>query len=578
MRETAQRAATLRPYLSASITEAGTDWPAGPGAEVLDRCRQFLLTAQHDLTWRVQTIERTENATARRGVKGAEFAFPSAESAHAAGAVAGDAVKAAWTAYQSDPSSMNWRRLQSVLGERQGKTSDVAYAAGLLTQMGAATFAEILRVERQKYQNSRSGYSPADLARVRNDLGPLADAFASADSTGKLPADLRARLLDHSPMDDLAALLALTPQSRRFVVDAGTKLAESSGHKTPDPDWNTHWLAKALSQDLGAAQEFLATGDNVQLLLRPEVVKSTGTPGFEKLLADVLDKALAPNAGDDNLRRAAWINTIKLFSNHSAWPSLAPSISETTGLPVPSPVGQVLARHIHQYFPELAGIWTTANLDERLATPNDTWRAIKSNEIVAFFGSILRDPAALSVLKEDYRTFIDNLDLGKDHPFGNATTEAARQLQRNAFYAKSSQAAGMASLLIGGLHEADLSAEEARDVQIQLMFFPVDMAVGAFSGGVGGGLIAETAIGKAADFIVKNPGQDIFSQLWDGAPPEEASDLTNTLLGSQIDALTASRRQHGLPPLSDGDMLYLENTFRGLLLPVVLDAFKKRGG
>ncbi|MEV7965335.1 hypothetical protein AB0O34_05050 [Sphaerisporangium sp. NPDC088356] len=575
MGETVQRAAALKPYLSASIAEADDDWPAGPGTEVLDRCWQFLTAAMRDLNWRTQTIQRVETASQQHGVKGAEFVFPSAESAHASGVIAGDAVKAAWTAYQTDPSLVNWRGLQSALADRQGKTTDTEYAAGLLAQLGPSAFTGILRAESRKHQNSRSGYSPADLARAKNDLGPLAEAFAAADSTGKAPANLRARLLDHSPMDDLAALLALAPQSPAFVVAAGTKLAKSSGHRSPDPDWNTHWLVKALNKDLAATQQLLATGDNAALLLRPEVVKGTGAPGFENMLADTLDKALAPGAGDDNLRRDAWIATIKVFSNHSAWPSFVPSLREGK-LTTASPVGQVLARHLHQYFPELADVW----MDRKDATQGSglAWKGLTADQVSSFLGGLLRDPAALPILEKNYRAFVGGLNLGKVNPFGDAPTEEEREAQRTNFLNSAKKAGGLASLFISGLHEADLSAEEARGLYAQVLMFPLDMAAGAVAGQMGGKLVVETAIGKAFDIAIKGPAQDLVEQLWDLAPPGEASNLSDQLLKVQMDALDQSLREHHVGTLSESDKEYLQFTFKGMLYDALHHALEERDG
>ncbi|GAA3833808.1 hypothetical protein GCM10022226_63980 [Sphaerisporangium flaviroseum] len=575
--ETAQRAAALKPYLSASITQAGVDWPAGPATEVLDRCLQFLTAAHADLSWRAQTIERIENASSKDGVKGAEFPFPSAASAHAAGIIAGDLVKAAWAAYQADPTVTNRRELLSALADRQGKASDPEYAAGLLNQLGASAFAGILRAASLNDQNNRIGYDPTDLARVRKQLGPLAEAFAAADPTGAAPADLRTRLLDKTPLSDLAVLLALAPQSTSFIVAAGTKLAKASGSKSPDLNWNTHWLVKSLTHDIAATQQLLADPDTAELLLRPATVKGTATPGFEKMLADALNKALAPEAGDDTLRRTAWINTIKALGDPAAWSSLTPSTDQRTGMPTPSPISPVLAEHIRQYLPDFARIWMASDPENEAVKPA-AWKDLSASEITMFLGSLSRDPAALSVLEKNYTAFVGKVDLGEGHPFGDAATEGERQKQRNVFFGRASVAAAVASLLIGGLHKADLSEEEARDTQIQLMLFPLDLAVGAFSGGVGGHLVLETAIGKAADLYVKNPGQDLLSELWDGAPPEEATRLTNALVNRQMAAFVASRQQHGLSPLSKSDVKYTKNTFRGLLLPVVLEALKERGG
>lgn len=385
MDDAVQRAQTLRPSLSASIAEAGTDWPAGPGAEVLDGVGRFLDETRRDLTWRTQTIERVEGASSQGGLRSAEFAFGDAAAARTAGTLAGKRTLAAWQAYQKDPSVQNWEKVQGVLREGQGRTADAAYSAGLFATLGTGAFVGIFAAVSARNQNDTRGYSPANLAKAKKDLGPLAEAFASTDAAGTLPRDLRDRALGDLPIADMAALLGLARQAREFVLAAGAKLLQYSGSRVDGKDWNIYWLAKALSRDVGATQRFLASAENAALLLRPEVVNGLDGTDFEQLLATALDGALAPGTGDVTLRRDAWLNIINTLSRKNFWPSLTSDHEkgEWISASAPSSVGQVLAKHVPQYFPELIAVWNQGH-NVPVITPTEDWRGVDSEKIAGF--------------------------------------------------------------------------------------------------------------------------------------------------------------------------------------------------
>lgn len=567
MDDAIQRAQTLRPSLSASITEAGTDWPAGPGAEALDGVGRFLDETRRDLTWRIQTIERVEGATSQGGLRAAEFAFGDAAAARTAGTLAGKRTLAAWQAYQRDPSVQNWEKVQEALREGKGKTVDAAYSAGLLTTLGTGTFAGIFAAVSARNQNDARGYSPANLAKAKKDLGPLAEAFASTDAAGTLPKELRDRALGDLPIADMAALLGLARQSREFLMQAGAKLLQYSGSRVDGKDWNAYWLVKALSQDAEATQRFLASAENAALLLRPEVVNGLDGTDFEKLLATALDGALAPGAGDATLRRDAWLNIIDLYSRKNFWPALS----------APSPVGQVLATHVSQYFPELVASWNQKDdvLDD---AADEGWKRISPERIAVFFGGLFRSPETLPLLKNGYSKFLLGLDLGKEHPFGDAPTESARQEQRGRFYGKALTAGALASILFSGLHEADLSADETDKIVTELLVLPLDVLTAGASGELVSGATSEVLFGKALDVTQKNPLKDFIEDFLGGERSGDASDFFDVLVDAQVSAFNVSRQFHGNPAISGSDLGQLRAVFSGQLTPVLKAALKARGG
>ncbi|WP_406317209.1 hypothetical protein OHA77_08305 [Streptosporangium sp. NBC_01639] len=567
MGDAVQRAKTLRPSLSASIAEAGPDWPAGPGAEVLDNVGRFLSEAQRDLTWRVQTIERVEKTTAQGGLTTAELPFGDASSARAAGTLAGEQALAAWRDYLKDPGVKNWEKVQATLREGRGRAADPAYSTGLLTTLGATAFGAVFATVSARNQNDPRGYSPDNLKEAGKDLKPLAEAFASADAAGTLPKDLRDHALGDLPIGGMAALLGLARQSREFVLQAGAKVLQYGGNRDSGKDWNTYWLVKALSQDVGTTQRFLTTGDNAALLLRPEVVNGLPGTDFEDLLATALDRALAPGAGDAVLRRDAWLNIIDLYSRKNFWPALKD----------PSPVGRVLATHISQYFPDLIAVWRRDRDSVKTASSAE-WEGLKSDAVVGFIGGLLQSPEVLVPLKKGYGDFLRNIDLGKDHPFGDAPTEYARQGQRDRFYGKVVTVGALASLLFSGLHEADLSADDADKAIVELLVLPLDVLTAGVSGKFIDGVVRETFFGKALDLSQKNPLKDTVESYLDGERPGDASDLVEVLVDAQVSAFNASRQSHGRSPLSRTDLDQLKAIFSGQLTPVLSSALEARGG
>ena len=429
-------------------------------------------------------------------------------------------------------------------------------------------------------QNDARGYSPANLAKAKKDLGPLAEAFASTDAAGALPKDLRDRALGDLPIGDLAALLGLARQSREFVLAAGAKLLQYSGSRVDGKDWNVYWLVKALSQDMETTQRFLTTDDNAELLLRPEVVNGLEGTDFEHLLATAPDGAMAPGAGDATLRRDSWISIIGILGRKNFWPSLASGYEnwEWVSAPVPSPVGQVLAKHVPQYFPELVAVWNQGHGAPDVTLSKD-WKKLDSEKIAGFFGGLLRGHGTLAPLKVGYGKFLLDLDLGKDHPFGDAPTESVRAEQRETFYKKAVDAGALASIFFSGLHEADLSAEAANGIAADLFLLPVDALIGWGTGEmISKGVWAGALTGKTADAAGKNDLKEVITDLLNKGGPGEASDLLDILVDSQLAAFNVSRQAHGQTPLGDSDLRQLKDLFYGRLEPVLKDAFKARGG
>ncbi|MGS2643515.1 hypothetical protein [Streptosporangium sp. LJ11] len=437
----------------------------------------------------------------------------------------------------------------------------------MLTTLGAGTFAGIFAAVSARNQNDARGYSPANLAKAKKDLGPLAEAFASTDAAGTLPRDLRDRALGDLPIADMAALLGLARQSREFVLAAGAKLLQYGGSRVDGKDWNVYWLVKALSGDAGATQRFLASAENAALLLRSEVMNGLDGTDFEQLLATALDGALAPGAGDVTLRRDVWLNIIDLYSRKNFWPALS----------TPSPVGRVLATHISRYFPELIDVWNQKN-DVVDVSASEEWKGISPERIAMFFGGLLQSPETLPLLKSGYGRFLLGLDLGKEHPFGDASTESDRQEQRGRFYEKALASGALASILFSGLHEADLSADETDKIITELLVLPLDVLTAGASGELIGGTANELLFGKVTDIAQKNPLKDFIEDFLDGDRAGDASGFFDALVDAQVSAFNVSRQFHGNPAISGSDLDQLRAVFSGQLTPVLKAALKARGG
>lgn len=551
LRDTGGLAAQLKPILAESIDLAGSDFPGGPGTVVLDRLRRFTDRTADDIEWRVRTLERLERGVGLTGFLSGELPFPSMDAAKQAGIVAGAEGRRLWEAYRRDPSGPNRAALlRWSHGLGNAKTKDGAYAAALLRTLGRENLTALI-TENTKGGAGKLGLTQGELEGVRDHLGPIAEAVASAEAAEALPSDIREAVLNDLPDAGLSALLALADQPTSLLVPAARRLIPA-GHGS-EPNWNTHWMVTALARNPEAMRQVVSDQHDLALLLHPRVTKWTGTPGFEAQLAKALDGVTAPGMGTSEERREIFINTMKLLATAEYRPSLADG----------SPLNAVLAKNSGQYFPQLAGIAAAANESAPQFHPGGPWHEISPDTARRFMAAVMQDPDTAPTLREQFRKYAQGIDLSDAHPYGDDD-------ERENFEKISANAGGLGGLLLDGVASADLNAEQRREAVAELAMLPVDFLVGK---AVAGNPIGDAAAGGA----VLDPAKD-FALTYLDQNEEEATRYAGQLIDLQIMGIDQELQEHGGESLGETDRRRLRNEVQGQYFESMLRGLKARGG
>ncbi|MQA93379.1 MAG: hypothetical protein GEV11_01635 [Streptosporangiales bacterium] len=320
------------------------------------------------------------------GFLSGELPFPSMDAAKQAGIVAGGEGKRLWEAWRRDPSGSNRLALTRWLrGLGATKTRDHAYASALLRTLGRENFI-VLITERTTGGGGKPGLCKGELEGVRSELGPIAEALASAEAAGELPADIRDTVLNGLPDAGLSALLALADQPTTLLVPAARSLIPAGHGK--DPNWNTHWMVSALARNRDAMREVVSNRHDLALLLHPQVTKHIGTPGFEAQLAKAIDGVTAPGMGRPEERQQIFINAMNLLGTDEYKQTLSAG----------SPLNAVLAKNSGQYFPQLAGIAAAAaNEEDATFHPGAPWDLVSAQTARQFMARLAATATTLAL-------------------------------------------------------------------------------------------------------------------------------------------------------------------------------------
>ncbi|MFD0478834.1 hypothetical protein ACFQ0B_69620 [Nonomuraea thailandensis] len=305
-----------RPGLDAAIAEAGQDWAGRQGSTALHRAWAFLHESQHDLKWRIDTVEQLVPVR-ERGMLTATFPFGAeSEARHEAGQAA-SAIRAALDAHAPAAAQVG-----QAVAATAGKAGDPAYAAALLAALGPDAFVRTLHVLTTSDEHHATPATPQSAGGTRGDAlsegargqaALLARAFASAERTGRLGDEWQA-LAESAPPQVLSALVSLAGQSGTFLHQVALTLlaGPEPGQEVADrpaqgedlvagaePGRHLHGLVVAYAANPLAFQQFLAEHPR-----ETRILLATGDPA----LRPALDEALKPGAGADGLRERAWAN------------------------------------------------------------------------------------------------------------------------------------------------------------------------------------------------------------------------------------------------------------------------------
>ncbi len=560
--------AGVRPRMEDSIAAAGADWAGTAGTAATHRAWAFFNDSQRDLKWRIGTITQL-HPTTMGGMLTAKLPFATEAQATAAGRMTGAAIAEAFTAHMADGSPESWTKVETALAEAKAGTADAAYAAGLLAAIGGPAgfrnlFSQWMSVNAT---GPHRGLSPKALAKAKDSLGPLAAAFAGADKAGWLDGRWRRELLEQANPATLSAMLVLARQSDDFLNQAAMRLLQSpwAGFQptSPDADWNTHWLVEAYDANPEALQKLLASEPKAAgLLLRPELVKGTSTPEFEKLLADVLGKTLNKDAGDPVTREMAWFNLVNGLGYEGS-----EKVSGHFATLQHSPINVVLATNLAPYLEQFTLGQARATSPSLGMNPAFPWNRQDPNVAARFFGALMQDPAAVKILQKQFQQYAQGLDIGKAHPFSSDPEVRAEYTRLSA------KAGGLANLLLGGSTYAEFNDDEFIDLVSDAVLLPADYAINSLRVGPA----VATAIGFEANGP-KDGVADLLKDYLDKNTPDTATAVADAIVTTEVASVIRSLQLHNQKPLTDEDKDQLLQAFRGRLYPALVKALENRGG
>ncbi|MEV0823047.1 hypothetical protein [Nonomuraea rubra] len=337
-----------RPGLDAAIAEAGQDWAGRQGSTALHRVWAFLHESQHDLKWRIDTVEQLVPVR-ERGLLTATFPFSAESEARHEAEQAAAAIRGALDAPSSSGPAAT--QVAQAVAATAGKAGDPAYAAALLAALGPDAFVRALHAlttveehptlppdtpqgaagthsttpDAPHSASATHGAGAAQGTGATHDAGAahgaggagaaaggapgasaegargaaalLARAFASAERTGRLGDEWQAVAESASPQA-LTALVSLAGQSGAVLHRVALALLDR-----PEPGGDLHGLITAYAANPLAFQQFLAEHPR-----EAGTLLATGDPA----LPAALDEALKPGAGADGLRERAWANVRSL--------------------------------------------------------------------------------------------------------------------------------------------------------------------------------------------------------------------------------------------------------------------------
>ncbi|WP_345399745.1 hypothetical protein [Nonomuraea salmonea] len=162
----------------------------------------------------------------------------------------------------------------------EGEVRDPAYATALLSTLGIETFTRLLE-----------GHG-----------GPLAQAYASAERTGRL-GDAWHELVATAPAGALTALVTGAEQSGTVLNRVATTLL----NRPQDTGWSPGDLLRPYAGNPLAFQQLLAEHPREARAL---LSAATADPAAAQALATALHEALKPGVGADGLRERAWATVI----------------------------------------------------------------------------------------------------------------------------------------------------------------------------------------------------------------------------------------------------------------------------
>ncbi|MEV4109285.1 hypothetical protein [Nonomuraea sp. NPDC049695] len=565
-----------RPGLEAAIAEAGASWTGPQGVAAMHRSWAFFDDTQRDLKWRMDTLKQMVPSSGN-GLLSGSLTFNNEADAARQGKADAAPIAAALKRHDVENSVKSWHDVTAAVAAAKDKLNDPAYAASLLAALGPDRFRALFRhwMKDKGPAAMDMGLPPSVLQQGREDLGPLAEAYANAERAGRLGEEWRGKFMDGTDPGVLTALVAMSKPSSMLLNQVARRVLSRplSADAPTSPNWSLNVLVEAYDADPHALQTLLAEDkDAAASLLHPGRFRQTRLPDFEKRLAGVLDKALRPGAGDDRVRERVWLNIISgVGADGTPWLG-GQWIQSALVLPKfkDSPVSQVLAKNVVPYLDKLARVQAKESSPKLTSlSPPSPWDKLNSGTASRFFGAVMQDKKAADTLLKAWQEYTRSMDIGRFHPFDS------NEKMRAGFVAHSALSGGAANLLLDGSAHAEWSDDEYADWIAGVMLMPVDWLSNKY-----------WPIDNPSTATARDRGQDdtkdalkeMITNYFDGKTPDTAEAVAERIVTVQTTWVIESLRQHKQAPLTDTDQDMVEKAFQGRLHDALVDALKRRGG
>ncbi|MEO3858073.1 hypothetical protein [Acrocarpospora sp. B8E8] len=563
--------AGVRPGLEAAIAEAGADWAGAGGVTAMHRAWAFFHDSQADLRWRLEVLQQVLPERPL-GLTTVSLPFASQEQAAAAGKRAGTALADVLAAHLNEDTLRSWAKVDAELAAAGlDETRDPAYAAAFLHALGGVETVHTIFGKWMDFHAAgpRRGLRAEVWDTAQESLGALAIAFTTAEASGRLPAGWRENVLAHADPATLSAMVALARPSGAFLNEVGVRQfgsrATGSAPLMMGPDWNSVLVLRAYTVNSGALQKLLAEHEEIAgQLLRPELVRGSGTSEFSALLATALDRALDPGIGSAATRERAWVNLINGVGYDGTEDPAGHFASFRD-----SSLNKVLAERLAPYLGELARGQVQATSPELGIVPHGVWKGLHEDVAARFVGALMLDPAAAKRLQADFQAYVQRLEIGKVHPFNPDPEKRARYTRVSA------EAGGLSNLLLGGSTYAEFSDDEFLDAFSDAALLPVTF-------GVNWAAKKATPLDSTAiDHATSGPKGALADLVQDylGSRTSDTADVVaGRIIDLEMQELQDSLARHGHDPLTIEDWELLRQAFQGRLYPALVKALQARGG
>ncbi|GAA1019386.1 hypothetical protein Aple_048760 [Acrocarpospora pleiomorpha] len=563
--------AGIRPGLEAAIAEAGADWAGAGGITAMHRAWAFFHDSQADLRWRLEVLQQVL-PDRPLGLTTVSLPFVSQEQAAAAGKRAGMTLADALAAHQTEDTPQSWAKVDAALAAAGlDETRDPAYAAAFLRALGGVETVHTIFGKWMDFHTAgpRRGLRAEIWATAQESLGALATAFTAAEASDRLPAGWRENVLARADPATLSAIVALARPSGPFLNEVGVRQfgsrATGSAPLMMGPDWNSVLVARAYTANPGALQKLLAEHEEIAgKLLRPQLVKGTGTSEFPALLATALGRALDSGIGSAATRERAWINLINAVGyDGTENPSGHFASFEN------SPINKALAKNLTPYLGELARGQIYADSPELGLVPSGPWKDLHEDVAARFVGALMQDPETAKTLQSDFHAYVRGLDIGQAHPFSSDPAERADYTRLSA------EAGGLSNLLLGGSTYAEFNDDEFNDLIADAALLPVTFGLNRLFKD------ASPLDSTAVDYYTNGPKDavgDLLKGRLDAGTPETAGVVAERIIDFEVRELEKSLSRHGHDALTLEDREQLWQAFRGRLYPALVKALEARGG